>query len=42
MLMKSTSLPIALVSLLMIMDLPAKDIAELQRLAASGDAKAQL
>lgn len=40
--MKTTSLPTALVSLLMIMDLPAKEIAELQRLAASGDAKALL
>jgi TPR repeat protein len=40
--MKPPSFPIALVSLLMIMDLPAKDIAELQRLAAGDDAKAQL
>jgi TPR repeat protein len=42
MLMKLTSLHIAFVSLLMIMDLPAKDITELQRLAAGGEAEAQL
>ncbi|MFM7604513.1 MAG: tetratricopeptide repeat protein, partial [Prosthecobacter sp.] len=36
------TLPIALVSLLMIVDLPAKDIAELQNRASGVDAKAQL
>jgi uncharacterized protein len=42
MLMKLTTLQTAFVISLMIVDLPAKTIAELQSLAATGDAKAQI